>query len=455
MLTYADFLASKADCARGDGIPMHWAATPSLHDFQLMLTEWALRLGRAAIFADCGLGKTPMQLVWAENVVRATNRPVLILTPLSVGAQTLREAAKFGVEAQRWTDGTPLTAKVWILNYERLHKLTATDFAGIVADESSILKNFDGVRRALVTRALRAVPYRLLCTATAAPNDYIELGTSSEALGGLGHMDMLTRYFVNDQNSSHPNRLLAGAHWRFRGHAAAPFWRWVATWARACRRPQDFGFPDGAFVLPPLHERQHVVRAATLPAGQLFQRPAVNMTEERDERRRTLRERCETAAALVAHGHPAVIWCHLNAEGDLLEQLVGADGCQVSGADTDEQKEAAFEAFASGATRVLILKPKIGAWGLNWQHCAHVVTFASHSFEQQYQAIRRCWRFGQTRPVVVDLIVAEGEQRAAANLARKAAAADQMFAQLVAHMQDALAGVRPAETTALEVPAWL
>jgi hypothetical protein len=456
MSEYAAFLAKKADAARGSGIPFAWAPIRPLHPFQTALTEWSLGLGRAAIFADCGLGKTPIQLTWAENVIRATNKPVLILTPLAVGAQTLREAEKFGVEAYRWRPEAAITPSVWIANYEKLHKIDPSRFAAIVADESSILKNFDGVRREEVTHAMRRVMYRLLCTATAAPNDYIELGTSSEALGHLGHTDILTRFFVNDQNSSHPNRLMSGAKWRFRGYAEIPFWRWIATWARACRRPSDLGFDDGPFQLPPLQERYHVVSASTLPPGQLFQRPATDMQEERQERRRTLTERCERVAELVADtGAPAVVWCHLNPEGDLLERLIGSESVQVSGDDTDEQKEEAFESFTSGTTRVLITKPKIGAWGLNWQHCAHVVTFASHSFEQQYQSIRRCWRFGQSRAVVVDLVLSEGEQRVLANLRRKAAAADAMFTRLVAHMREAVALEENSDTTPVEVPAWL
>lgn len=454
MTDYAAFLASKRDRAKPHSVPFTWRPTPPLHDFQSSLVEWALWLGRAAIFADCGLGKTPMQLTWAQNVVEATNRPVLILTPLAVGMQTVREAAKFGVDAVRWYGATP-EPRVCVLNYERLHQTDVSPFAGIVCDESSILKNFDGARRAAITDAMRKVDYRLLCTATAAPNDYIELGTSSEALGGLGHMDMLARFFVNDQNSSHPNRLIAGAQWRFRGHAQTPFWQWVATWARACRMPSDLGFDDGPFVLPALIERRHVVEAAQLPPGQLFARAASNMREEREERRRTIHERCERIAALVQHDQPAVVWVHLNDEGDLVEEMIGRDCVQVAGADSDNAKEDAFEKFVTGERRVLVTKPKIGAWGLNWQHCAHVVRFASHSYEQGYQAVRRCWRFGQTRDVVDDIVLSEGEQRVMDNFARKQVAATAMFAELVQHMRQATDVSRTTATTAVEVPAWL
>jgi hypothetical protein len=305
----------------------------------------------------------------------------------------------------------------------------------------------------------------LLCTATPAPNDYIELGTSSEALGVMGQVDMLGRFFKNDQNTC-DSRLIqrrapsiggpVSAGWRFKGHAEIPFMRWVCSWARACRTPQDLGFDDSRFQLTELIEREHVVETRTLGDGMLFPLPATNMREEREEKRRTIPERCEKAAELVAHtGQPFVVWCHLNDEGDLLDDIV-PDAVQVSGADSDEAKEEAYEAFASGQTRGIITKPKIGAWGLNWQHCAHVVEFASHSFEQHYQSVRRCWRFGQQSPVTNDIIVTEGQAGIKDNMRRKSAAADRMFTLLVQHMAEALridSGVRFTER--VEVPRWL
>jgi hypothetical protein len=455
-MDYQEFLRRKAQSSVFLGFDPLWM--PSfLFDFQQMLEDWSLRKGKAAIFADCGLGKTPLQLVWAENVVRKTNKPVLILTPLAVAQQTLREAAKFGIEAHRSHEGE-LHPGINIANYERLHYFRPSDFAGAVCDESSAIKAFNGKRRAEVTEFLRTLPYRLLCTATAAPNDYIELGTSSEALGEMGYMDMLNRFFVNDNNTSDAKGRMYGGtmRWRFKGHAEVAFWRWVCSWARSIRRPSDLGFPDARFALPPLIEREHIVETRTLADGMLFALPATNFREEREERRRTLRERCERAAALVADtGQPFVIWCHLNAEGDELEKIV-PECRQVAGAHSDEAKEEAYDAFATGQLRGLVIKPKIGAYGLNWQHCAHVVTFASHSYEQYYQAVRRCWRFGQTRPVVVDLIATEGEQGAKENLRRKSAAADRMFSLLVEHMNAAMqikTGVKFEKAT--EVPAWL
>jgi len=460
MSAYAEFLAGKSQVGDGHGFEPLWVPD-FLFPFQLAMFEWVIRQGRGALFADCGLGKTPMQLVWAENVVRQTNRSVLILTPLAVAQQTVREADKFGIECRRSSGTLEPGAHTVVTNYEKLHHFNPDDFGGVVCDESSAIKAFDGKRRAEVTEFMRTVPYRLLCTATAAPNDYIELGTASEALGEMGQMDMLGRFFRNDQNNTAMKaayRTTAGGpvKWRFKGHAEQAFWKWVCSWARACRKPSDLGFDDSGFALPKLTEREHVVETRTAAPGMLFALPASNMWEEREERRRTLSERCEMAAALVADTkQPAVVWCHLNAEGERLATLI-KDGREVSGADSDEKKEEAYEAFASGQLRVLVIKPKIGAWGLNWQHCAHVVTFASHSYEQYYQAVRRCWRFGQTRPVTVDLVATEGERGVKDNLRRKSEAADRMFSELVAHMNDAMRLDRGARyEKQVGVPAWL
>jgi hypothetical protein len=301
------------------------------------------------------------------------------------------------------------------------------------------------------------VPYRLLQTATAAPNDYIELGTSSEALGYLGHMDMLTRFFRNDMGNSATGRNHGNTmKWRLKGHAEEPFWRWVCSWARAMRRPSDLGFSNERFRLPPLNEVEHIVEASTHAEGKLFAMPAADLREQREERRRTLRERCEKVAQLVNDtGKPALVWCHLNEEGDQLERLIPG-ALQVSGSDSDDAKEERLTAFARNQARVLITKPKIGAWGLNLQHCDHVVYFPSHSFEQYYQAVRRCWRFGQKSPVRVDIVATEGERGVMRNLQRKAEQADAMFSRLVAEMNRALSIDRgTTATNSIEVPQWL
>lgn len=459
---YANFLDRKTQLGG------EWGFAPDelpefLFGFQQRLVEWSLEKGRGAIFADCGLGKTPMQLVWADQVAHREQKPVLVLTPLAVSYQTLREAEKFGILAERSQDGS-VGAPVVITNYERLGEFSPDRFCGVVCDESSILKNFDGVRRQQITDFMRKLPYRLLCTATAAPNDYVELGTSSEAIGDLGHVDMLGRFFVNKQktvdlkgrwNGHAAPRMWEQQQWRFKGHAEEAFWRWVCSWARATRRPSDLGYDDDGFVLPPLEEYEHLVEARAPRPDRLFDLPSQGLHEEREEARRTIEERCAKVAELVDHGDQALVWCQLNDEGDLLTKLI-PDAEQVKGADTDDAKERRLMDFAEGNLRVLVTKPKIGAWGLNLQRCAHVTFFPSHSYEQYYQGVRRCWRFGQERPVRVDLVTTEGGLGALRNLQRKAKQADRMFSRLVAHMNDALEIERRDEfTQEEEVPSWL
>ncbi len=450
---YESYLHQKAQIDTGDGFAPHWLHD-DLFDFQCDLTSWALRKGRAAIFADCGLGKTPMQLVWAENVVRETNRPVLVMTPLAVAAQTIREADKFGIDAGRAHGQKDVVgARIYVTNYEKLHHFDPDAFAAAVCDESSAIKMFGGARQKIVTEFLRKMRYRLLCTATAAPNDYIELGTSAEALGQLGRMDMLSRFFKNDENSLHP--IWWGARWRLKGHAKGLFWRWVCSWARAIRKPSDLGFDDGRFELPPLHERQHVVENAARFAGELFVREAVTLKEQREERRLTLSQRCEKVAALTEGHDQTLVWCHLNPEGDLLTKLCPG-AVQVSGADSDDEKEERLLAFADGKIRTLVTKPVIGALGLNFQGCAHMTFFPSHSFEQYYQGIRRCWRFGQKRPVTVDIVTTPGETGVLKNLQRKATAADEMFSFIVREMNNEARIGRSAQRNGeVKVPSWL
>lgn len=448
---YSEFLSHKTQIGTEDGFtPVYMP--DYLFDFQQSLVEWAVRRGRAALFADCGLGKTPMQLVWAENIVRKTNGRVLIITPLAVGHQTIREGEKFGIECRRSADGTA-RSNITVTNYERLHHFDPNDFDGVVCDESSAIKHFSGQRQRIVTQFMTKIRYRLLCTATAAPNDYIELGTSSEALGEMGRMDMLNQFFKNDENSNHP--IWWGARWRFKAHSELHFWRWVCSWSRALQKPSDIGFDDGKFNLPPLHVRETVVHCESAFPGQLFAMPAVTMDEQRQERKITIKERCETVATLVSNSPSAVIWCHLNTEADLLEKII-PNAMQVSGAHSDEEKEERFLAFSSGQLPILVTKPTIGAFGLNWQHCSHMTFFPSHSFEQYYQGVRRCWRFGQTRPVMVDIVTTDGEMGVLKNLQRKSEAASAMFAMLVKEMQNAQSIKRHnSRNQNPEVPTWL
>jgi len=465
-MTYEDFIQSKTQLQGEFGFkPVYMP--DFLYAFQKSLVEWSCMKGRSAIFADCGLGKTPMQLVWAQNVIQKTNKPVLILTPLAVSIQTKREADKFGIDSRRVADGVVNDYKgVVITNYERLHYFNPDDFSGVVCDESSILKNFDGATKKTITDFMRLHKYRLLCTATAAPNDYIELGTSSEAIGDLGFMDMLSKFFKQDSsikfsltgNIDKDNRMCVGGFgkYRFRGHAEKDFWRWVCSWSRACRKPSDIGFDDNGFELPKLTTIEHVIKAAKAREGWLFDTPASNLHEQREERRRTIKERCEKVAELVLENNDcSVSWCHLNDESMLLNEMI-PKSVEVRGSDANDKKESIFIAFQDGQIKSLITKPTIAGFGLNWQHCAHETFFPSHSFEQWYQAIRRCWRFGQKKNVVVDVVASEGEIGVLNNMNRKAKAAEKMFKNLVSLMNNELKIEKQnTYTKKEEVPSWL
>lgn len=453
MKSYDEFLTEKAQLGTFDGFEPNFMPD-FLYDFQKALVDWSTKKGRSTMFADCGLGKTPMQLVWAENIVRKTGKKILIVTPLAVSHQTVRESQKFNIECVRSDDGVP-KAVITVTNYERLHLFNSTDFIGVVCDESSILKNYNGVRRGIITEFIKKLPYRLFCTATAAPNDYIELGTHSEALGDLGFMDMLNRFFKNDNNTSALNRFHGQTkQWRFKHHAQKPFWQWVSSWARALRKPSDMGFDDKDFVLPELIENQVLIENTQPLPGELFVRPANGLQEQREELRLTLKQRCEKVAELINGNGVALVWCNMNAEGDLLEKIIN-DSIQVSGSDTDDKKETVLKDFSAGNVKVLITKPKIAGFGLNWQHCSHMTFFPSHSFEQYYQGIRRCWRFGQNKPVVVDLITTGGGKNVLNNLQKKAKAADEMFTELVKYMNDSITIQGTEFTKPMEAPSWL
>lgn len=455
---YTEFLDKKSHLNDDHGFKPLWIPD-FLFDFQKYLVDWACKKGRGAIFADCGLGKTPMQLVWAENVVRKTNKPVLILTPLAVSYQTVKEAKKFDIQCTR-SDHGEVHPGINVTNYERLEHFNSDDFIGVVCDESSILKNYDGQRKQMITEFMKKKPYRLLCTATAAPNDFIELGTSSEALGYMGFMDMLTKFFKNDQNTMDTKRKWlrtggAAPKWRFKKHAEQPFWRWICSWGRAVRKPSDLGYDDGRFQLPELIEKQtEIINTRPFP-GQLFVSEAMGLFEQRQELRITLKERCEKVAEIVNNNSAALVWCHLNEEGDTLEKLI-PDSVQVSGSDSDDKKEEALLGFSNGDIRVLITKPRIAGFGLNWQHCNHMTFFPSHSFEQYYQSIRRCWRFGQLKPVTVDIVTTKGGVGVLRNLQRKSQQADKMFSELVTYMNDALNIRNDGHFNKnTEVPTWL
>ncbi len=449
---YRDFVEAKTHLAGEFGFaPVY--ENPHCHGFQSHLIEWALRQGRGATFADCGLGKTLMQLVWAENVYRKTNKPVLILAPLSVSSQTVEEAEKFGIDAYRSPDGRwPSGKGIITTNYERMHHFRADDFSGVVCDESSILKNFDGAIKANITDFMRKVKYRAMYTATPSPNDYTELGTSSEALGDMAYMDMLQTFFKSNDDTLHPAHI--GQAWRFKGHAEPHFWRWVASWARAVRRPSDLGFDDSGWVLPRLIEEHHEIESKPLD-GQLFAMPVVGLPNEREERKATIKDRCDLAAELLTKHDSGVAWCHFNAEADYLTDIIPG-AVNLSGADSDEAKEEKFHAFKSGEIRFLVTKPKIAALGVNWQHSAACTYFDDYSFEQYYQAVRRFWRFGQKRDVTVYQIGTTSLSNVAKSRKRKAEACDAMFAQMMDHMVEAQKHRKIfTDTEAVALPTWL
>jgi superfamily II DNA or RNA helicase len=466
---YAKFLNKKSQIGNEGGFKPLFMPD-YLFDFQKYLVDWSVRKGRGAIFADCGLGKTPMFLAWAENMARKTNKPVLVLAPLAVSHQIVMEAEKFGIEAHRSADGTP-KPNITVTNYERLDKFDDNDYGAAGCDEASIIKHWSGATQKAVTRFLSKIQYRLLCTATPAPNDYIEMGSASEALGDLTHSEMLAVFFRQISDDEKKRRATASdiihskrlswrvlqsiGQWALKAHAFEPFWRWVSSWARACRKPSDLGqYDDSRFVLPPLIRRDHTVIPKTPPEGYLFNVPAFGLNQERAERRRTLVERSELTAELVKDSDSAVVWCSLNAEGDALEKEI-EDSVQVKGSQHMDEKEELILSFLRGESRVLVTKPKIAGLGLNMQHCAHVVCFVDHSYEKFYQCIRRCYRFGQKRPVTLDVIATEGEVNVRRNMERKEKLASQMFDSVVRFMNEATSVKANNNTRETEIPVWL
>jgi hypothetical protein len=459
LMNYIEFLQEKEQLKNNYGFDPIFIPDMAF-DFQKILIDWATKKGRAAVLADCGLGKSLIELAFAQNVVQKTNGNVLLLTPIAVGIQMQKEAEKFGIEVGRSRSGK-IAGKITISNYEQLHHYDPKDFTGVICDESSILKNFNGKIKSQINIFMRKIKYRLLATATAAPNDYIELGTSSEALGYLGYMDMLNRFFKNDQNNTVSkmtrNRWGTVVKWRLKGHAHDAFWRWVTSWARAIRYPSDLGFGDDGFILPKLIEDDHEIKDFDRTnQGLLFAIPANGLKEQRDERRATIQIRCEKAAEIAnANNDYSTIWCNLNDEGDLLENLI-KDCVQVSGKDSDDSKEEKLIAFSNGDIKKIITKPKIGAWGLNWQHCNHAVYFPTHSYEQKYQLIRRLWRFGQKRKVYIDSVFTDGDKNMIANLKRKEKQASDMFDHLIKEMNNSLAiNVKEEYNKKMEVAPWL
>lgn len=423
---YEEFLAAKAkrDIPTGhDFEPPEW-----LFPFQRTIVKWAIGRGRAAIFADTGLGKTAMQLAWAAEVSMAEQRPVLILAPLAVAQQTQREGAKFGIPVTVCRRGTDIQPGVNVSNYEMLGHFDPAVFAGVVLDESSILKAFGGTYRKEITAFASGIDYRLSCTATPAPNDLIEITNQAEFLGVMQGKEIVALYFTQDGNSTHK--------WRLKGHAKKEFWQWMAQWCVACRRPSDVGGDDEGFNLPPLTVEQIDVKAPNA-SETLFPMEAVTMPERLAARRNSVDERVAVVADLVqSKGGRWIVWCNLNKESEGVRRAIEG-AVEVRGSDTSEHKERSLLDFADGKIDVLVTKPSIAGFGMNFQSC-HQMAFVglSDSYEQFYQAVRRCWRFGQKSPVNAYAVVAETEGRVADNIKRKEREASKMMDNIVGHIQD-------------------
>jgi hypothetical protein len=430
-MSYLDFLASKRRVYAGDGLAGDVALPPVLHDWQVAITRWALRKGRAAIFADCGLGKTFMQVSWAA----ALNVPTLFLAPLCVAEQTVEEAAKLGVTLYYAEDADAIQGPLTITNYERLDKFDPARFGAVVLDESSILKAFDGKTRTALIESFKHARYRLCCTATPSPNDISELGNHAEFLGLMSRVEFLATWFVKvDQGL----RTTEHHGWRLKGHARQPFFRWLSSWAVALRSPADIGYSDAGYRLPALDIIDRVIEAEHPPEGALFHDMALKGIQGRlAARRGSLVDRVEAVAALVNGSRDQfVVWCALNDESEALAEAI-PDAVEVSGSDTYAEKRGAVQAFLDGRTRVLISKPRILGFGLNLQRCHRMVFVGlGDSYETYYQCIRRCWRFGQTHPVEVSIVVSEAETGVVQNVRRKETTADALSRELLAEMRD-------------------
>lgn len=424
-MEYARFIESKAKMAGCVGLKEPFDIADECFDFQHDIIRWALKRGRAAIFADCGLGKTLMQLVWAKNIPGR----VLILAPLAVASQTIREGAKFGISATYCRDQQSADesgSQIIITNYEMLEKFDPTKYTGVVLDESSILKSYTGKFRNLIIDSFQETPYRLACTATPAPNDFMELGNHAEFLGAMSRVEMLSMFFVHDGGETQK--------WRLKGHAEEPFWKWLCSWSVMIRKPSDIGYDDGGFILPEMVIHQHQIKSEAIPEGFLFAVEAQTLQERQQARRASTDERVKECAGLITDNDPWLIWCNMNDESAKLTKSI-QDAVEVKGSDKQDVKEQRLIGFSDGDIRVMVTKPSIAGFGMNWQHCSNMAFVGlSDSYEQFYQAVRRCWRFGQKKTVNVHVITADTEGAVVRNIQRKEADAERMASEMVKHM---------------------
>lgn len=427
---YRQFVKSKKLEADRVGFQPDTSRYGKLYDFQAEITTWALRRGRACIFADCGLGKTPMQLKWAEQVYLHTGKPVLIIAPLAVAQQTLREAAKFNVSPARVCGSQGDVGEgINITNYEKLHHFDRDTFGGVVLDESSILKSYDGKTKQAIINFSEPINYRLACTATPAPNDYEELLTHAEFLDVMSRKEALAMFFVQDGNTT--------TAWRLKGHAENEFWEWVASWCVALRDPTDVGEPLGDFDLPGLTVDSVTVPTDWKPDGMLFEAEATTIDQQREARNQSLKQRVEKTAGMVNESDESwIVWCGLNAESEALTRAI-PDAVEVSGSDSQSDKREKMLAFSRGDARVIVTKPSIAGHGMNWQHCSNQCFVGmSHSYESFYQAVRRSWRFGQDEDVNVYMVTADANRRIIKNIRQKEKRAREMMDQIVERMME-------------------
>jgi hypothetical protein len=454
---YERFLERKRISDPSTGLREVGDLSRALKAHQRDITAWALRRGRAAVFAGTGLGKTLIELQWADRVADHSGKPVLIFAPLAVSAQHAREAAKFGFEA-KISDGAP-RSKITVTNYQKMSHFDLSEFGGVVLDESSILKSTDGHYRTRLIEACANIPFRLAATATPAPNDFMELGNHAEFLGVMSYTDMLATFFVHDGGETQK--------WRLKGHAQSEFWKWMASWAVMLRKPSDLGYPNDGYDLPPLITHQHTVSvnyAPSMETGMLFPMEAKSLQERIATRRDTIKERVAMAAELTPRDRSFVWWCNLNSESEALTRSI-AGAVETRGSDPDSIKEKKIIDFVEGRTRVLVTKPLVAGFGMNFQHCCSTgFVGLNDSFEQVFQAVRRFWRFGQTEPVNVHFIAAETEGAVVANLRRKEEDAERMLSAMVLHTANlSAAAVRGLERTRPDydpqipmiIPAWL
>jgi len=426
---YIQFLTRKAITDPMTGLATVPPLPACLFPHQRDIVAWALRRGRAALFAGTGLGKSLMELAWAQAVHTETGKDILHLAPLAVSNQMAREAEKFGIAAHVVASQSDCGPGTNITNYQKLDHFDLSRFGGVILDESSILKSTDGHYRTKLIAACQSIPFRLAATATPAPNDFMELGNHAEFLGIMSYTDMLATFFAHDGGDTQK--------WRLKGHAENEFWKWMASWAVMLRKPSDLGYPNDGYDLPPLNFVSHTVSvdyAPNMDTGMLFPVQAETLQERIAARRATVADRCALAASITPTDRPFVWWCNLNAESELLTKLIPG-AVETKGSDSDEVKERKLSDFSECRTRVLVTKAGVAGFGMNWQHCADTgFVGLNDSFEQFYQAVRRFWRFGQTQPVTAHIIASELEGATVANIRRKEADADRMAASMVMHM---------------------